>query len=66
MQQEMQFGLDYLRRNHAPKIGGNNEGEIVKNALSWTSYQQALDDIEEVLTSLSKEPKSLDESPLEN
>lgn len=58
---EFQAGIDYLRHNEAPKCGGNDEVTLLKSALSWGSYHQALTDIEDKLTEIPK----LDRSPEE-
>lgn len=58
-----QLGIDWLRHNRAPKVGGT-EAEMLKNSLSWSAYMQALEDIQDTLTNIPKKEDSLDEKPL--
>ncbi len=59
-----QVGIDFLRHNHAPRCDGKTDVELLRNALGWGAYQQALKDIEDVLTELPKKEVSLEEPPL--
>lgn len=58
-----QEGIDWLRHNRAPKVGGT-EAEMLKSAISWSAYMQALEDIQDKLTEIPKKEESLDEKPL--
>ncbi len=57
-------GIDHLRHNHAPRIGVTEPGEMLKNAFAWQAYQQALNDVENVLTSLPKKEQSIEQPGL--
>lgn len=57
-------GLTHLRHNHAPVLSGTTEADLLKSALGWKAYMQALADIEDVLTALPKNNESLDEPSL--
>lgn len=59
-----QFGIDWLRQN-GPRAGGKTATEVVESAFTWTGYQTALNDLEDRLTALPVQVKSLDEPPLE-
>lgn len=61
---EGQYGIDWLRRN-SPKAGGSTATEVVESAFRWQGYQEALDDVEDRLTAIPVQVKSLDEPPLE-
>jgi hypothetical protein len=58
-------GRDHLSRYYCPQAGGANEIELVKSAIGWGAYQQALIDQEEVLTKIKKTERSLDEPSLQ-
>lgn len=47
-------GLDFLRKNHAPKISRGTVDQMMHDALSVQGYMAALDDIENILTSFQK------------
>jgi len=57
-------GIDHLRHNHAPRLGVADAGEMLKNAFAWQAYQQALSDIEDVLTALPKKEQSIEQPGL--
>lgn len=59
-----QFGIDWLRRN-GPKPGGATAEEVVRNAYKFTGWQEALDAVEDQLTAIPVQQKSLDEPLLE-
>ena len=61
---EFQAGLDYLRHTKAPECGGSDEIQLVKSAIGWSNYHQALRDIEEVLTEVKREERSPEEPGL--
>lgn len=64
MSPSFQSGIDYLRHNHAPRLGIASEGEMLKNAFAWQAYQQALSDIEDTLTALPKKEQSIEQPGL--
>lgn len=48
------IGLDYLRRYHAPKLSRGTPETMMHDAINLQGYMQALDDVENVLTTLPK------------
>jgi hypothetical protein len=62
---EFQQGIDWLRHNKAPKMSGGNEAEMLKAALGWNAYMQALTDVEDALTYIEKEQPSAEQPPLQ-
>lgn len=64
---EFIHGIDWLRHNHAPKVANSGTSvEKFEAAVGWSAYQQALTDVEDLLTALQKDSSSLDEPPLRN
>lgn len=57
-------GIDYLRHHKAPSISGGTPVEKFEAAIAWNAYQQALNDVENVLTELPKAAATLDEPSL--
>jgi hypothetical protein len=64
MDSAFQTGIDHLRHNHAPRLGVADAGEMLKNAFAWQAYQQALSDVEDVLTALPKKEQSIEQPGL--
>lgn len=57
-------GVQYLRREGAPKRKGTDVPAMLEHASAWGAYQEALDDLSDMLTQVPKVEKSLDEPPL--
>jgi hypothetical protein len=57
-------GINYLRRECAPKRVGNDVPAMIEHAAKWSAYQEALDDLVDVLTNIPKAEKSIDEPNL--
>lgn len=57
-------GIDWLRHVHAPKLTGGTPIEKFESAIAWHAYQKALSDIEDRLTALSADDRSIEEPPL--
>ena len=52
-----QAGIDWLRHNKAPKTSGAaTDTELVKAAIGFGAYMQALTDVEDALTFCKKGP----------
>lgn len=62
---DFQRGIDWLRHSQAPRVTGADEVEILKSALGWGAYMQALEDVEDKLTTIPKQGGDLDEAPLD-
>lgn len=62
---EFQRGIDYLRHNHAPKSSNaETDVQLVRAAVGWGSYMQALSDIEDKLTFIPEAEKAIEEPGL--
>lgn len=59
-------GIDHLRRERALNVKGKSAVEVLEEAGKWGAYQEALDDITNILTYIGKPEKSLEEPPLGN
>ena len=59
---EFQQGIDFLRHKKRPGIPpGASAAEKFERAVEWNGYQNALNDVEIILTELPKDDSSLDE-----
>ena len=57
-------GINYLRRECAPKRTGTDIASLIEHTHKWGGYQEALDDLVDVLTNIPKAEKSIDEPNL--
>lgn len=57
-------GLLWLRVNAAQSIESDTEGGLLKSAIAFGGYQQAISDIEDKLTFIPKQERTIDEPPL--
>lgn len=57
-------GIQFLRRDCAPKKTGTDIAALIEHTHKWQGYQEALDDITDILTNIPKTEKTLDEAPL--
>ena len=61
---EFTEGLLYLRVTAAQNIKADTEGDLLKSAIAFGGYQQAISDIEDKLTFIPKQERTIDEPPL--
>ena len=59
-----QKGIDWLRHNKAPICEATTEVGLVKSAIGWGAYHQALKDVEDVLTYIPAPERSIEEPGL--
>lgn len=59
-----QLGIDWLRHNRVTEAG-DGDMQLVKAAAKWKGYMEALDDVQDTLTSLPKKVVDIDEPGLE-
>lgn len=57
-------GINHLLRIHAPRARGTTVVEVTEAALKWAGYMEALEDVQNTLTSLPEPAKTIDETPL--
>ena len=59
-------GIQHLRFNHAPRTrGAATVPDLIEKCLGQSAYNEALDDLSEVLLVIEKTAASLDEPPLQ-
>jgi hypothetical protein len=57
-------GVRFLREKTAPSVAGKSAVVLLELSLKWGGYQQALNDLTEVLCFIEKPKDSLEEPPL--
>jgi hypothetical protein len=60
-----QLGLDWIRRNHCPRIDRETVPGMVESGIALAQHHASLDDIERILTSLPKVERSAEQPGLE-